>query len=263
MITSHSAKTRAGLTLLELVVVLGILVILASMIVPNVGGLIFQSRHAGNAAMVLDVNHAVNSFVARFAEHPDHWDSLLNSSDQRFTKLHTQILQTTNTALPVLEPYPLAANQAASLQNAGINRLLDADESRSVQASDNSSVERLIATGTEVMRIVKPPVTTPNGSTFLDIAFGLNATKADKWANEFVVFGLGTQTEMRGNTMTDVPIVQSATPINFYARVLCVYMIPPANGASTRAKYIGCFMPDGSTLPGNLQDYSSVAAFDK
>ncbi len=126
-------RSRNGLTLLELVVVLGILVILASLVVPNVGGLIFQSRHAGNAALVRDVNHAVNSYVARFGVQPNLWDSLIDTtSAQAFNKLHTQ-LQAADNSLPQLQVQSLTAAQAKSLLDVGINLLVDADNARSVQ----------------------------------------------------------------------------------------------------------------------------------
>lgn len=258
----YKTLCRRGLTLLELVVVLGILVILASLVVPNVGGLIFQSRSAGNAALIGDVNRAVNSYVARFAAQPDRWDSLLNTSGTLFNKLHPQLL-TSNTALPVLQVTPLDTNQANSLINAGITVLHDADESRTVPPSDNATGDRAIANTANVVTLVKSTVTAPYNSTFLDQAFGLNASKTDKWVNEFVVVGLSSQSAMRGSTMTDIPLVQSATPFNYYARVLCVYMIPPKGGSSFRARYVGCFLPDGTSLPQSMVDYNTAAAMDK
>ncbi len=266
MIAFQAAKSRSGLTLLELVVVLGILVILASLVVPNVGGLIFQSRNAGNAALVQDVNHAVNSYVARFASHPDRWDSLLTPANTIFTKLHPQML-TTNVFRPVLQVTSLQPNQVTSLREAGITSLIDVDESSTNPPSDNASIARPISGTVSVVTLQKTPSAPNYGVTFLDQAFGINdivdPNKPNRYANEFVVLGLGTQNAMRGTTMTDIPVVQSATPFNYYARILCVYMIPPGGGSSERARYIGCFLPDGSTIQGNIRDYNSTAAFDK
>ncbi|MBL8825576.1 MAG: prepilin-type N-terminal cleavage/methylation domain-containing protein [Planctomycetaceae bacterium] len=272
MFLPRIASSRAGLTLLELVVVLGILVILASLVVPNVGGLIFQSRHAGNAAMVGDVNRAVNAYVARFCKHPDRWDSLLdNSTSTLFNKLDSD-LSIANVMLPGLVVNPLSTAQAASLQAAGITTLLDADNARSVTGaanfvypSDNASANRAVVSGTQMAFLTKPATAVPPyGTTFMDVAFGLNPQKTEKWANEFIVVGLGTQNAMRGSTMADIPVVQSATPLNFYARVLCVYMVPGSTATTSfPARYVGCFLPDGTSLPTSLMDYNKAGALDQ
>jgi type II secretory pathway pseudopilin PulG len=268
-----------GLTLLELVVVLSILVILAGLIVPNVGGLIFQSRNASNAALVRDVNHAVNSYIGRIGEQPDRWDSLLDStSNTYFNKLHPQLLTSSDT-LPVLQVITLTSPQAQSLIGAGIRRVIDADDARStpgatgfVYPSDNASAVRNVATGGKMVALVKSTnVPPPFGATFMDRAFGINPTLTSttlnipgKWENDFVVVGLGSQNAMRGSTMADIPVVQSATPLSYYSRVLCVYMIPASTATvSFPARYIGSFLPDGTSLPANVQDYNTAAAVDK
>lgn len=253
----RSPSSRTGLTLLELVVVLGILVILASMIVPNVGGLIFQSRHVGNAAMVRDVNHALNSFVARFAEFPDHWDSLLPSPPNSTVsaKLHDQLK-------PLIQVTTLQPNQVESLRQAGINIVHDLDDSIATHPSDRVSTDRALSSSPKIATLIKS-TSVSYGTTFLDIAFGINSLKGDKFGNEFVVLGLSAQNEMRTSTMTDIPLVQSATPYSFYARPLCVFMVPPSGSTIFRAKYLGCVLPDGTNLPDNLQKYNDISALDK
>ena len=87
-LSCSSPKRRSGLTLLELVVVIAILVVLAGMIVPLISGLGYQTNAATNATVADDVSRAVRTFYGRFDAQPTGWDSLLNASGTSFGKLH-------------------------------------------------------------------------------------------------------------------------------------------------------------------------------
>jgi prepilin-type N-terminal cleavage/methylation domain-containing protein len=252
---------RAGLTLLELVVVLVIIAALAALVVPRLNGVAAQANSATNASVVDEVNRAVALYETRFGSYTSGWDSLLNSSDAFFTKLNPAIQQTatpSNVMRPAVQITTLDAGQAQSLRSAGIFGFHDADESRVSTPSDNSSVWRNIGTGTEVATLVKTPITSGHGSTFIDNAFSIDQFKSN-WNHEFVVVGLGGPTGLKGATLTEVPLVQSANPTQYYARVLCVFMIP-APGATNvfPAQYVGCFLPDGTSLRQNVDSFNSA-----
>ena len=85
------SQLRHGLTLIELVVVLAILVVLAGLIVPMVAGLGYQTNAATNATVADDVSRAVRTFYGRFDAQPTGWDSLLNASGTSFNKLHASL----------------------------------------------------------------------------------------------------------------------------------------------------------------------------
>jgi len=252
---------RRGLTLIELVVVLVILAVLAALIVPRLSGLTTQSTSATNAATVEEVNRAVQMFEARYGtdatKRLNGWDSLLNSTNTYFSKLHPNLTQTTDVTKPILQITTLDAVQAQSLKDAKITGLHDADEARVCPPSDNSSVFKLIATSAQVVTLSKATITSGHGSTFIDNAFNINQFKAN-FVNEYVVVGLGGPTSLKGSTMTEIPLVQSAEPTKYYARVLCVFMIPPA-GATTGfpAQYVGSFLPDGTSLRNNVDKFNA------
>lgn len=262
--TVRNWQRRVGLTLIELVVVLVILAVLAALVIPRVSGVTTQANTSTNAAIVAEVNQAVAMFEARYENDPNKrmsgWDSLLNSNDAFFSKLHPNLLtnpQNTDVTKPNLQIITLDDVQVQSLRALKITGLHDADESRSGPPSDNSTVFRSIATGKKVVALVKTPIAGGHGSTFIDNAFSIDQFK-NNWVNEFVVVGLGGPTALKGSTLTEVPIVQSADPTKYYARALCVFMIPPA-GATTgfRAQYVGCFLPDGTSLRTNIDSYNS------
>lgn len=258
-------QVRAGLTLLELVVVLVILAALAALVVPRLSGVASQSNSAANAAVVEEVNRAVTLFEARYGNDStkrlNGWDSLLNSTSDYFSKLHPNLQKSTATTLdvtrPILQITTLDAGQAQSLKDAKITGLHDADEARAAPPSDNSTVFRAVNTGTQVVTLVKSSITSGHGSTFIDKAFNINQYKAN-WANEYVVVGLGGPTSLKGATLSEVPLVQSANPSQYYARALCVFMIPAAGATSTfPAQYVGSFLPDGTSMRTNIDNYNS------
>ena len=261
---------RAGLTLIELVVVLVILAALAALVVPRLSGIASQSNSATNAAIVSDVNRAVGLYNARYKDtQPSGWDSLLSSTDAAFTKLHPTILAaftTTDTTKPRLQIATLDAGQAKSFQQAGITGFHDADESRTSAPSDNSSVFRFLSDGKKVVTLIKDNITSGHGSTFIDNAFSLNQYRKDKKGNlvfsyEYVVCGLGGPTNIKGQTINEIPLVQSADPSKYYARMLAVYKIPAAGSTGAAifpAEYVGCFLPDGTTSRQNVDSFNSA-----
>src|SRR5688572_27311520 len=105
-----TAFAPRGLTLIELVVVLAILVALSGMVVPLIDGLGHQTNASTNATLVGDVNRAVRTYHARFDEsYPNGWDSLLDSGGSLFDKLHPAIK---SSSPPLLVPHELTEPQA-------------------------------------------------------------------------------------------------------------------------------------------------------
>ncbi len=261
---SDNAAVRAGLTLLELVVVLVILAALAALIVPRLSGVASQANTATNASVVEDVNRSVGLFEARYNKQPSGWDSLLTASDAYFSKLHPNLTQTTDVTKPKLQIVSLDAGQAQSLQLAGITGFHDADEARVAPASDNSTVFRYLSSGKKVVMLVKDSITSGHGSTFIDKAFSINQYRKDGRGKqvltdyEYVVVGLGGPTSIKGMTMQEIPLVQSANPVQYYARVLVVYKIPIAGATDIfPAEYVGSFLPDGTSLRSNVDSFNS------
>lgn len=256
-------RRRVGLTLIELVVVLVILAALAALVVPRLSGVAAQSQSATNAAIVEEVNRAVGMFEARYGtdatKRLNGWDSLLNSSDALFTKLHPNVTQSSDVTKPTLQIATLTTLQAQSLKDAKVTGLHDADESRVALPSDNSTVYRNIGDGTKVVTLVKNPVPNGHGSSFIDKAFSINQFKSN-WNNEFVVVGLGGPTALKGATLSEIPLVQSADPTKYYARVMCVFMVPGTGTSATAfpAQYVGSFLPDGTSLRSNIDSYNSA-----
>lgn len=241
--------------MIELVVVIAILVALSGLIIPMVQGLGFQTNAATNATVVDDVNRAVGIYATRFDLQPGGWDSLLTGSGAIFTKVHPS-LRSASTAL--VQPMSLTSQQLESLQRAGIYDVRDSDDSSSAAPNLNDETVRQLAAGGKVLQL------TMTGSgisrrTVLDGGFRVNQYQDGDYDNEFVVFGLGQWSTMQGSATMQVPLIQSADPTNNYARVCCVYMVPSSSSTATvfTARYVGCFLPDGTTARDNMSRYNN------
>jgi len=248
------AGARRGLTLLELIVVLAILVALSGMVVPLIQGLGYQTNASTNAAVVGDVNGSVGTFHTRFDKYPNEWDSLLNASDGIYSKLHPNLM---NASPSILQTATLSDLQADSLNVMGVYQLRDHVEG-SLSPNTTGTGMRSIAAGSQVVTLNKTSLT--SSGTMSGELFSVRELSETNAANDYVVVGLGTATTMRGSVMTDVPLIHGADPSNHYARVLCVFMVPGTDSGATAfpAKYVGCFLPDGSSLRNNLDRYHNV-----
>jgi type II secretory pathway pseudopilin PulG len=244
-------RDRRALTLLELIVVLAILVTLSGMVVPLIEGLGHQTNASTNATVVNDVNRAVGAFVGRFERLPSGWDSLIDTSGNLFDKLHAQLTSTTTG--PILEKVVLNDIRAESLTSAGIYQVNDATTGGSPNTFTPST--RNVTSGITLAMLTATTKTGVYNSSRLSLA-QLEAADVN---NDYVVLGLGGMTTLRGAMMRDVPLISSADPNNNYARVLCVFMVPGATStASFPAKYIGCFLPDGTSQRMNLENYNNL-----
>jgi prepilin-type N-terminal cleavage/methylation domain-containing protein len=246
-VAAQPRPRRRGLTLIELVVVLAILVVLSGMVVPLIDGLGHQTNASTNATLVGDVNRAVRTYHARFDEtYPNGWDSLLDAGGGLFNKLHPAL---TSTSSPLLQAATLTADQARSLaERSGI---------RAVYVHDATPPNATLTTTVSLTTGVKVAVL--NSAAFANEAFNVNHLDNVSPTDEYVVLGLGANTTIRSAVMTDVPLVSSADPNAYYARVLCVFMIPGEGEEWFPAKYVGCFLPDGTSLRNNIDNYNHSA----
>ncbi|MBL9095121.1 MAG: prepilin-type N-terminal cleavage/methylation domain-containing protein [Planctomycetaceae bacterium] len=243
-------RAPRGLTLVELVVVLTILVALSGLIVPLVSGLGHQTNAATNATVADDVARAVRAFEGRYDKYPDNWDSLLLTTGSLHDKLNPLL-----TPLLAAAP-PLTEAQLRSLNDVGVANVFDATAA-TMPTSASHTQRRALAVGGNVATLAK--TTTPVDALLFN-AFGIAPTPGTDYDNQFIVLGLGMSASVRGTTIADSPIVQSSDPLNYYPRMLCVFMIPPTSAAAADgfpAKFLGCLLPDGSSRTENVENYNN------
>jgi prepilin-type N-terminal cleavage/methylation domain-containing protein len=267
---------RRGLTLMELIVVMVILVALAALIIPRMTGITGQAGSASSAAILQGISEAEARYESQFSgQIPSAWDGVLNSSGAMYTKLHPKILSgvldTAGAAGTTLVPQALTAMQAQSLTDAGMTGLHFQDEAWTGAPSDSGRIFQSVASGTTMMFMNVGSIALFDGGAF-DTAGGHNVLFSDRafsiqpftpmWANNFVVVGFGNEANLKRNAVQDTPLFVSANPSKYYARGLLVFMVPPASVTTTtstsyfKAKYVGCFAPDGTCLMDNLNGFN-------
>lgn len=245
-------KIRSGLTLLELVVVLMILAALAALVIPRLSGISDVTNSAVNSSTAADMNRIVATYESRFGKSPATWDGIV-SGGTLYSKLHPDL----SSKLSVLT---LTAIQAESLTSAGVQGLMVVDPAYTGSPSDSArTAYSPIATGLQIAKITKEPWA-GHGSTFLDRAFNVlpsfGPTGPVENPNEYVVLGVGLSSSLRGSQLHDAPIVPAADPTQYYARVLCVYKVPPTSSTTGfKAQFVGAFLPDGTCINDNVNKF--------
>jgi prepilin-type N-terminal cleavage/methylation domain-containing protein len=248
---------RKGLTLLELIVVVAILVVLSSLAIPLLSSVLVQARLSTNATAINDVSRAVGSYLGRYGKYPDGWDSLLNTGGtlyKQLTETITGTARSSGTAPPaLLATMALTQIQWESLNSAGITTLYSNNESTTAAPNMNFTNPTTLTAGSTVAKLIHPTSST---------AFAAGVINVNQLDNvmpgaEYVVFGLGSNSTMRGTTIVDAPINNGVDAGVYYARMMCVFMVPgTAATESTQAKFVGCFAPDGSSLRDNMERYN-------
>jgi hypothetical protein len=154
----------------------------------------------------------------------------------------------------------LTTTQVASLSSMGIVNVYDAVET-GIGTSPNQFVpsSRTLADGGKIATFTTTAGTYADSKFCLQHLEAIDSTNAN---NQYVVFGLGGMTTIRGAMTRDVPLISSADPTQTYARVLCVFMIPGTGSTATSfpAKYVGCFLPDGTSQRMNMDKYNNSTA---
>lgn len=220
---SRKYKNRQGLTLLELVVVMVILVALAGILVPMLPSMIGRAHAVNHSANVAEINKIWGLYANMKGGYPDHLDSLV-AANALYVKLPS------NEDLLVAE---LTDPQADALKAAGVQHVYNMNN-----ATDNATMEPYAS-------LVAVDIDEDVHAAFLNGAaarrlFGVNATTvADDAASDFVVFGVGQNCTVIGANfgMQSAPIHfndHGHSPMEDYSRFGVVF-----NTAELPARFAG------------------------
>lgn len=258
-------KYRKGFTLMELLVVIGILGLLAAIAIPKVIDTYERSRSATQAYSTADISRQLELFFALNRKYPDGFDSLMSTDGSAvYSKLATE-LETPHTLLTTAT---LTADQITSLNTAGIGHVFLHDATSS--ASDSGTDRRHFGTGTghdgtaNINKVVVVDKTTGNeGLPLLVNDFGLNPNKSASdttltriTANIYVVFGIGPKSTLVQSQIQEAPLMEHSTSTSNYSRPLAVFEVPVTG--TTKAKLVGVIGPDGRSKKGALNDFNST-----
>jgi len=233
---------QAGMTLIELTVVLLVLIGLAGLMIPYVGGFVSKTHDATGSDSLAAVNGAVQRYDVQFLGQPSGYDSLMSSITATTGTVYNKLMNGDGSGTLDAEDYIQAVNiPASALTGVGIDSLMLMDDTTAdaTFASTASSIAmpasgmiRLLALNTQAG--VACSASAPMGciSSDADLSAILGHS-ADTNAKDYIIFGVGQDSTMVGKTISEAPVHFAKTgamsAANKYNRILAVYEVPKAD----------------------------------
>lgn len=254
----NQVSARSGLTLIELVVVLAVLVALAGLIIGNFPGIIRKASRSSSATSVQDVSRAVQYMYTTTLKYPTGFDSLLESPTVLYNKLPSA-----NGILLVggqLTASTVNATEAAALVAIGVTTTLQHAPSVTTDVTWTSTTPGQVTNsfnGTYLLNVVT--ITTNTAFT----VFKADVSNYNGSNRKFLIFGVGAGSSMVGpaGAMLEAPVHYGAdasqNPKDFYQRYAVCFELD-ATGSTTVARYIGAAAIEGSGLTAtdtNVKEY--------
>jgi len=251
---------RRGLTLLELVLVMAILIALAGILVPLFPNMIARASTSSGATNQNEITKIVQLFQALYRGYPNNLDGM-TTTVVGVTGLASYVPDSTTTPTLTAQTLTTQAGDLAALQAAGITQVCTMVESGAGAPDWNP---------TFVPYAVDPPVPVPlAGATevaYLTAAaatrlFAITPATSGPTSGYLtcVVLGLGRNSTANGTVIDDAPVAVSTTwadnPDTKYCRFGLVFQVEDANGVLPTALFLGAvqFTENGViTLDDNL-----------
>jgi len=220
----YTNKARqAGMTLIELTVVLLVLIGLAGLMIPYVSGFVEKTHDSTGASNIQSLNNAMIRYsVENYDSYPNKMDSLIQTDGIVYSKM----MNPDETGMmSYLENFTLTADEAKSLTNVGITTIMQMDEALDNATFGNTAAEIPVAAGAKVA-ILRGAVLT----SLSDIM----GKATDSSGNYYVVLGVGDDSTITGKTVADVPVhfagrgdMSAALKYNHF---VSVFEVPKAGG---------------------------------
>jgi prepilin-type N-terminal cleavage/methylation domain-containing protein len=219
---SASARSRRGLTLVELLVVLVIITAIAGIVLPIMPQVDRRAKGSTGGGNMREVVKAIEMHRSSTGSYPDEWDSLIDSNDA--TAATTDITVQDVTAAP--GPAIVAALTAAGITTAyEHDDFTDTTVSQTFDGLSAGPVDEL-ATNVAIL----------NAAGIASLGLEPTGTGADDTL-AYAAFGLGQENTMIGETIVDAPIrffEGAETPINSYGRWVVIFAVPVDASQSLR-----------------------------
>jgi len=227
---------QAGMTLIELTVVLLVLIGLAGLMIPYVGGFVSKTHDATGADSLASLNSAIQRYDNQFLGSPSDFDSLMDTS-LTAGGIYGYMMGGTGTN----DYLKTVTIPGKALTDVGINSLMVMNGTTTDATFDATSATAAVSSGTDyklaalsVKGSTCSMTADPMGciSNDADLSKILGRT-VDTANNDYVVFGVGQSSGMIGKTIAEAPVHFAKTgamsAANKYNRILAVYEIPVGN----------------------------------
>jgi len=250
---------QAGMTLIELTVVLLVLIGLAGLMIPYVGGFVSKTHDSVNSDSLSEANRAIQRYDVQFMGMPSAFDSL-TAADLTTGNLYTKMMGglgmggLTNDYLKVVDV------DGVVFTNVGITTLAPMDAAAS-SATFNSTLAPVSVTAGTTYKLAA--INTNGGTDCVSGTDAMGCIKDDAaladilgrevntTANDYILLGIGQASEMVGKTISEAPVhfAQNGdmSANNRYNRILAVFAVPNATTVT-----------DGGFCTGKTSDGTTV-----
>jgi len=252
-VKNYTNKARqSGMTLIELTVVLLVLIGLAGLMIPYVGGFISKTHDSTGADSLAELAKSMQQYQVQFQGYPDDMDSLIDSSSGTaiFSKMMDPALYTSVT----LASGTAGSIPAEAFTMTGISSVQDMNETAADSATFQSNLggSRPIVDGDRLATLTLQSAACSSNMGCTDDAYlteQLSGHQVDSDTYEYVVFGIGSNSSMIGKTIHEAPVHFAKTgnmsAEKKYNRLLAVFEVQKTmtNDMMKRAKFVGTVMP--------------------
>jgi len=220
----YTNKARqAGMTLIELTVVLLVLIGLAGLLIPYVSGFVTKTHDSTGSSNIAAVNNAMMRFtVENYDKFPNKLDSLVDQDNVVFKKMMSSMMGNPQ----YFKTTTLTADQATSLTGAGVSTVMIMDKAATNATFDNTDGTKGVATGATFAIIDDSVISESDLSQRM-------GKPIDMASNDYFVFGLGDDSLIAGKTLNDVPVhfAKSANmgADNAYNHFVVMFEVPNAS----------------------------------
>lgn len=242
------SRRPRGFTLLELVVVIGIIMALAAILTPTLFDMFGSSRNAALVANLKNVDELVQAWSnTHRGAYPTGWDSLVTSAGAFYGYLPAITAGTPCGGY--LTAKQLTAQQVARLRRAGITTVCDMTYAGTPSDTQNAT---LMASNAASPRPVASGGTLAFVTAATDGSYPFSTLPGNKMqfvkGHEYVVFGVGRGSELVGGTglIKDQPVIihsqGCSSPATTYCAPAIIFDlgIPTTTGPDSEiAKYVG------------------------
>ena len=265
-------RNRRGLTLIELLLVLLILIAVASILVPLFGNVIGLAHSSSSAANVEEITRNFENHKAMFAGYPNQLDLLLTDSTSTAQSAIAPFGQDGDIAATELAVFGATGRMIDALAEAGITEVIQ----NPVEADllDEEDFTNFGPVGVGGSRIIALDEAGPTPGNFvilgLDAITRLGLTPDETSAGStaegapfaYVALGVGNNNDGVGKSMVTAPVhflSDGGSNEEVYARFFAIFRIPGEEGAAILSNVATIDVHDGEAevvgLGGHIREY--------